>query len=192
VFIVALLATVFSVVGALLAFATRRPDVGVRRLRGLGIGVVAYMALVTSVSLFSTHLMIAPGEDQCSDDWCIAVADVTTRESGDDLIHDVTFRLSSRARVRPQRERFVIAYLLDGTGRRFDAEPAATETPFDVLLEPGQVVTTLRSFRVPRGSSDLGVVVAREGDLAFPRCCIIGEGPFMKWPVVRLDVLDRP
>jgi len=192
VFIVAFLTTVLAVVGVLVAFARGRPDTAVRRLRRLVIGVVVYMTAVTAVSLFSTRQVIAIGTDQCSDDWCIAVADVSTRESGDELLYDVAFRLSSRARGRPQRERFVVAYLIDAEGSRFDAEPESTETPFDVLLDPGQAVVAARSFRVPKGSSGLGVVIAREGDLAFPRCCIIGEGPFMKWPVVKVKGPGRP
>jgi len=44
--------------------------------------------------------------------------------------------------------------------------PSADEPPFDRRLDPG------------------GVVIGREGDFAFPRCCILGEGLFKRWPVV--------
>jgi hypothetical protein len=39
---------------------------------------------------------------------------------------------------------------------------------------------------VPRNTPGLGLIVTREGDIPFPRCCIIGTGIFHKDPMVPL------
>ncbi len=152
-----------------------------RRLRALALAVICYMVIVTGVSLVTPRAVVAFGEDQCSDDWCIAVQGATRSEDG---AVAVTFRVASRARRVTQRERFVVAYLRDSSGRRYDPDPAPGQPPFDVALAPGEFVSTQRVFRVPSAASGLGVVITREGDVPFPRCCIIGSGVFHKDPIV--------
>lgn len=141
------------------------------------------------VSLLSPRRFVDVGDDQCSDDWCIAVTSAGRSPGDTGGAYDVTFRLSSRARRVAQRERFVVAYLRDARGRRYDPDSRAADVPFDVRLEPQQAVTATRRFRVPADAHDLGVIIAREGDIPLPRCCIIGdEGSlFHKKTVVRLE-----
>jgi len=153
-----------------------------RRLRTLALATLAYMTIVAAVSLVMPRAVVALGQNQCSDDWCIAVDDA--RQLTDSTV--VTVRLSSRARRVTQRERFVVVYLRDSGGRRYDPDPAPEEPPFDVALAPGAKVLTKRVFRVPRNTRGLGVIVTREGDIPFPRCCIIGTGVFHKDPIVPL------
>jgi len=154
-----------------------------RRLRTLGVAVLIYMGIVVGVSLLTPRRVLAVGEDQCSDDWCIAVQGAT--RTGDSAIA-VTFRIASRALRVTQRERFVVVYLRDSVGRRYDPDPdpAPGQPAFDVELGPGAFVNTQRVFGVPRQAAGLGVVVTRAGDIPFPRCCIIGTGLFHKDPVV--------
>ena len=154
-----------------------------RRLRTLALTALGYMAIVAITSLATPRAVVGIGERQCSDDWCIAVSGA--RALGDSAVA-VTFTLSSRARRVTQRERFVVAYLRDAAGRRYDAAPVTDQRPFDVPLGPGESVSTERVYRVSRGAGMLGVIVAREGDIPFPRCCIIGTGIFHKDPIVLL------
>ena len=154
-----------------------------RRLRSLGVAVLMYLALVAGVSLLTPRRVLALGADQCSDDWCIAVQAATR---ADDTTRAVTFRLTSRARRVMQRERFVVVYLHNSDGRRFNPEPSPEQPPFDVDLAPGASVLTTRRFRVPRNARGLGVIVTREGDVPFPRCCIIGTGILHKDAIVLL------
>ena len=173
--------------GAMVAALRGRRDRALRRLRRLGIGAGSYMIVVTLVSLVSPRRVAARGEDQCSDDWCIAVTDITRAGTGAlDTFH-VAFRLSSRARRVTQRERFVVAYMRDVTGRRYDASPQDGQAPFDTPLVAGESITTSRTFEVPAHAAGLGVVVAREGGFGFPGCCIIGEGLFHKPPIVYVE-----
>jgi hypothetical protein len=162
------------------ALRGRRAQAG-RRLRTLGVAVLVYMAIVAGVSLLTPRRVLAVGEDQCSDDWCIAVQGAT--RTGDSALA-VTFRLASRALRVTQRERFVVVYLRDADGRRYDPDPTPGQAPFDVELGPGAFVGTQRVFHVPPHAAGLGVVVTRAGDVPFPRCCIIGTGLFHKDPVV--------
>jgi hypothetical protein len=157
-------------------------------LRRLGLAIAAYLGIVAVVSLLSPRRYVRLGQAQCSDDWCIAVTSVRRPPEARGTALEVTFRLSSRARRVAQRERFVVAYLRDARGRRYDPDPSLTDPPFDVRLEPQQAVTTTRRFTVPADAPDLGLVVAREGDFPLPGCCIIGDDGslFHKKTVVRL------
>jgi hypothetical protein len=183
-FIVLFLIALGILAGALVAALRSHPDRARRRLRGLGLGTALYMVVVTVVSVVSPRRVAALGEDQCSDDWCIAVTDIAHTGTGTIDTYTVAFRLSSRARRVTQRERFVVAYMRDGTGQRYDAGPGRGQPPFDASLGPGESRFTSRTFEVAAHAVGIGVVVAREGGLGFPGCCIIGEGPFHKSPVV--------
>ena len=172
-----LLATAISVVVAAARLALGRQRArALALLRWLAAAIVAYLAVVALVGIGTPQRYVARGEPQCSDDWCIAVVDVE-REAGDaGARYTVTFELSSRARRAPQRERFVVAYLRDAAGRRYDAEPDPQAVPFDALLVPQQRVRAQRRFAVPGDVAIAGLVVAHEGPGAwFPACCIVGD-----------------
>lgn len=180
-FIVLFLTAVCVLVSCLVSVLRGRAAQAGRRLRTLGVAVLFYMAIVVGVSLLAPRRVVAVSEDQCSDDWCIAVLGAT--RTGDSAVA-VGFRIASRARRVTQRERFVVVYLRDSDGRRYDPDPAPGQPPFDVELGPGAVVGTQRVFHVPPHAAGLGIVFTRAGDIPFPRCCIIGTGLFHKDPVV--------
>ena len=187
VFILVFLTTVF-LLGRIAGAAVRgRRTVAARRLRFLAAGLAGYMIVVLLVGFVTPRRVVPLGQPQCSDDWCIAVTHAST-QSGRSAARrvDVEFDISSRARRITQRERFVTVYLRDRDGHRYDPAPSADQPPFDVPLGPGQHLSTHRIFVVPDDVHDLGVVVTREGDLAFPRCCIIGDGPLHKPPITLL------
>ncbi len=143
-------------------------------LRRLGLAAIAYLGIVVIVSLASPRRIVHVGDDQCSDDWCIAVTNVRRTPVAAGVSYELTFRLSSRARRVAQRERGVRVYLRDERGRRYDPD-AAADVPFDVRLDPGQQVTTTRVFTVPADVPAVGLIVALGGGLPFPGCCIIGD-----------------
>lgn len=171
---------------AVTALRGRRPAAA-RRLRILGAGLAGYMLVVLLVGAVTPPRELPLGTPQCSDDWCITVVGADGNATGPTGRQvDVTFELASRARRVSQRERFVSVYLRDSSGHRYDPAPAGDQPPFDTLLAPYATIATHRSFRVPETADGLGVVVTREGDFAFPRCCIIGEGPLAKPAVTPL------
>ena len=76
-------------------------------LARLGAAAAAYLVVVIAVSAFSPQRVLRLGDDQCADDWCIAVQGVRCDRTGAGRVYDVTFRLASRARRVAHRERFV-------------------------------------------------------------------------------------
>jgi hypothetical protein len=187
-FIVLFLTGAGTLVAAAVAALGGRRVAARARVRRLGLGAAAYLGVVAIVSVAAPRRFVGLGDDQCSDDWCIAATGVQRRPGPAGLTLDVTFRISSRARRVAQRERNVVVYLRDGRGHRYDPGPEEGGVPFDVRLEPLQQVTTTRAFTVPAGASDVGLVIAR-GGFPFPGCCIIGdEGSLLhKRTIVRLD-----
>ena len=157
-----------------------------RILRRLTVAAVIYLVVVYAVALAAPRRVLAIGEDECSDDWCIAVTDVGPVPEAAADTWDVTFRLSSRARRVSQRERGVVAFVRDGHGRRYDGESGPSAPPFDALLGPSQSLLTHRRFFLPPGEPPGEVVLTRAG-IPFPGCCIIGEATALLHPTaVRL------
>jgi hypothetical protein len=158
-------------------------------LQRLAMAAAAYMSVVVVVSLLTPQRFIVVGEDQCSDDWCIAVRAVNRQSATAAVQYTVAFRLTSRAGRVAQRERSVVVYLRDSRGRRYDPDRDASVVPFDTLLAPRQTLEAVRRFSVPSDAQIVGLVVTREGGTPGPGCCIIGaEGSvFHKRTIVRLD-----
>jgi hypothetical protein len=144
-------------------------------LRRLSIAAAVYFCALLMVSAFTPQRYIAIGDDQCSDDWCIAVQAVHGETTGLGLQYDVTFRLSSRARRVAQRERFVDVYLRGERGREYAPRAEANAVPFDTLLQPGETISATRRFLVPADASIVGLVITRAGGGRFPGCCIIAD-----------------
>jgi hypothetical protein len=145
-----------------------------RILGRLGIAIAAYFGALLGVSLVSPARTLAVGQNDCSDDWCMAVTEAGPIRGPEGPAFQATFRLSSRAGRATQRELGVRVYLRDENGRRYDPEPSEDQPPFDVQLGPLQQVRTSRRFVVPAGARILDVVLTRAG-LPFPGCCIIGD-----------------
>jgi hypothetical protein len=173
-FILLVLATAASLAIAAGAAVTGRRGVARRILMRLAGAAAIYMAVVYAVALASSARVLALGEDECSDDWCMAVTDVREVPASAQSTYDVTFRLSSRARRVSQRERGVLVYMRDAGGRRYAGEAGPADAPFDVRLGPSETVTTHRRFFLPQGTTARDIVLSRAG-IPFPACCIIGE-----------------
>ena len=158
-------------------------------LKCCGIGATVYLGIVVAASVLSPQRFALRGEDQCSDDWCVAVTTSTRTLGPEGDRIEVVFRVSSVARAVAQRERFVAVYLRDTAGHRYDPQADSGGVAFDTLLAPGQSLTAVRHFLVPAAAAIAGVVIAREGAGRFPGCCIIGdEGSLLhKRTIVRLD-----
>lgn len=185
-FILLVLAAVVSLaVAAGAAVSGHRATAG-RVLRRLAVAAGTYLVVVYAVAAVAPGRVLALGEDDCSDDWCVAVTDVRAVPEAAANTWDVTFRLSSRARRVSQRERGVVAFVRDGLGRRYDGESGAADPPFDVRLDPSQVLFTHRRFFLAPGGAPREVVLTRAG-IPFPGCCIIGEANALLHPTaVRL------
>jgi hypothetical protein len=157
-----------------------------RMLRRLGIGAALYFAVAITVSIVSPRRTYHVGDNQCFDDWCIAVVDAQRTELPQAIQYDVRLRLSNRARRVPMGEKGTVVYLVDRQGRRYDPLPDPTDVPVAAMLQPGQSLDATRRFDVARDAQDVGLIYTHEG--GFPiGWLIIGEGGwFGQPPIVRL------
>lgn len=186
-FLAVFFTTVVMLVLAGIAALRRRRARALAFVRRLGIFVGAYLGIVIAVSLLSPPRVLNTDDEQCSDDWCIAVTDAHRQPAADAQSYDVTLRVSSRARRRAQRERGVHVYLMDNRGRCYDPMPDPAVIPFDILLQPQEAVHVTRVFNLPVDAHDPVLVVSHDG--WFPGLFIIGDSGslFHKRPVVRLE-----
>jgi hypothetical protein len=122
-FIAVFLTGVGALIAAAVAAVRRRRADSLAILRRLGLSAVAYFGTIAIVSLASPQHLLDLGDDQCSDDWCIAVANVRKSPGSAGVSYELTFRISSHARCVAQRERGVVVYLVDGHGHRYDPDP---------------------------------------------------------------------
>jgi hypothetical protein len=186
VFIVVLLGSIVTLaLVALFALLGRRKR-AIGLLRRYAIAAAIYLGIVLVVSPIAPRRELRLGEPLCFDDWCITVESAQRTAAASQEAYLVQMRLSSRARGISQRENGLVVYLTDAGGRRFDpvADPAAP--PFNTLLHPLESVVTTRTFTVPRDVEQPALVITHEG--GFPiGWFIIGQGPFHKAPIIRLD-----
>jgi hypothetical protein len=80
-----------------------------------------------------------------------------------------------------------VVYVVDGRGDRFQAMADVSASPFNVLLGPGESVTTTRVFALPADVRDAGLVLEHGG--SGPGLFIIGDDLSLlhKRTVVRLE-----
>lgn len=174
-FIVIVLASV-ATLAAVVASALRghlRP--AAELLAVCSVCLAFYLGVIIVVSLASPQRVLALGEDQCFDDWCIAVDDASRSEAPSRAEYVVTLRVSNRARRIAQRENGVVVYMLDEKGRRFESAANPSAAPLNLLLQPGESVTMPRTFEVSGASGQLMLVVGHEGSTRFPGLFIIGD-----------------
>lgn len=186
-FIAVFFGIIVTLVLAGIAVLRRRRARAIAIVRGLGIFVVLYVGVVILVSLVSPRRVLHVGDDQCWDDWCLAVTNVHRQPAEDAQTYEVTLRICSRAGRRAQRALDARVYLMDDRGRRYDPEPDPTAVPLDTLLQPHEAVSVTRVFRVPADARD-PVLVATHGE-GFPGLFIIGDDASLlhKRTVVELE-----
>ncbi|MGB8267956.1 MAG: hypothetical protein WCE44_16645 [Candidatus Velthaea sp.] len=174
------------VVGALgfaaVAAARRRPAVALGTLRVLGAVLLVYVATVTVVAVCSPQRVFAVGEPRCFDDWCISVTGVRHGSAG---TYTVDFLISSRMRRGPQRERDIVATLIDQDGRTYQARTDANDVPFDTRLDPGQSQAIERTFLISGDARPVALTITHSG--IRPELLIIAsdESAFHKRAIVR-------
>lgn len=176
---------------AALATAAFQAIRGRARLAGnillrLAVSAAVYLGIVALVSVTSPRRVLHPGDERCFDDWCFAVSHVVKAPSTQGVSYTVDLRLFCRARRAAQRENGIEVYLVDARGTRFEPAPAPDATPFNVVLQPGDSVTTTRIFHVAAAAHDLGLVLDHR---VGPGKFIIGDDLSLlhKRTIVRLD-----
>jgi len=162
-FLLALLASVVTlVVAAVSAIRGQRPR-ALRILRLYGACAAGYLASGMAVSFLRPQRIIPVGEPWCFDDWCLTVEKVSRTPAMAQVSYQVGLRISSRARRVTQRAKGAWIYLIDDRGRIYPPAPDASVIPLDVLLQPGESVTTSRVFEIPSGVRRLGLVTGHGG-----------------------------
>ena len=163
--------TAAGAVAAALAIRGKRRK-SFRLIVGIATYVVVYLLAEVVVSVASPPRDFRLNERQCFDDWCFAAEHVDRHPDGERHVYTVTFRISSRARRRQQRERGVGVYLLDDRGRRYEPKSDAQAVPFSRLLQPGASYVATRQFAAPADATILGVVLTHG---KFPGIFIISD-----------------
>ena len=185
-FLALVLASAVTLIYAAVAALARGRTGALGILRRLGIGAVVYLGIVAVVGLLAPRRVIQAGEPWCFDDWCLSVEGVSRTPSPPRVAYHVALRIFSRARRVSQRALGAWIYVLDRDNNRYAPEPDSSAVPLDVLLGPGESVSTSRTFRVPSGAGGLRLITGHGG--AWIDTFIIGAGSslFHKRTYIRL------
>jgi hypothetical protein len=143
---------------------------------------------VVVVALFSPQRVLNVGEPWCFGDWRLSVENVGRTPEPPLVYYNVSLRIFSQARRVSQRAKGAWIYVIDQRGNRCAPEPDPSAAPLDVLLHPGESITTARLFKLPADAAGLGLVTGHGGPDCFPGCFIIGDNAslFHKRTFVRL------
>jgi hypothetical protein len=175
-FLAAALATTVTLLAVALLASSGRRAKALKVLEVLGICVVLYLGTGLTVSLLKPQRVFPIGDPWCADDWCLSVQQVTQTPAQSYVSYNVSLRIFSRARRVAQRARGAWLYMIDDRGRRYSPQPDPSEVTLDVLLQPGESVTTSRVFRIPGGAHVVGVVTEHGGPYCGPMdILVIGE-----------------
>jgi hypothetical protein len=186
-FILLFLTSVGVLLAALIALLRGWRERAGRIVLRWAICAAVYLMIVYAVVLTKPRRYLSVGDERCWDDWCAAVDGATRTPDESGAVYTAKIRLFSRARGADQRVNGVQMYLTDSQGRRWDPEPAESETPFDTLLHAGESKITTRNFHVPSDAHEVGLVMLH--GMGAPVCLIIGEEGCVssKRTVIRLD-----
>lgn len=188
-FLASALAAIVSLVTAAAFAIGGRGARSLTILKRLGVAVLAYAALFVIVAGASPQKVMHPGDPWCFDDWCLSVEGVTQMPTPVGTYYTVSFRVFSEAKRVSQRAKNAWIYLIDVRGVRYAPQANASETPLDVLLQPGESVQTSRTFLVPNGVHGLGLITGHGGGGSYCMSPIIGEGGclFNKPTMIRIE-----
>jgi hypothetical protein len=171
-FLVAMLATLVAAIRILWCLARGAPGVARRTAVGWAVGALVYFTVLLVVSRVQSGRVVPLGDDECFDDWCIAV---TAMERHDGRMV-VTLRVSNHGRGRTQAEPDAYVYLRDDGGHELQPSALATAEATASLgdqVPPGQAQTVQAVFDVRSDDNSLSLVKARRA--RFPGIVIIGD-----------------
>jgi len=185
VFLAAFAVSLFALIAAAIAALRGSIPRAFSILRVWLICCAVYMAASVGVAYAGPQRILQVGDPWCFDDWCLTVKNV--QRAGPN--YTVNMTISSQAKRVTQRANGAWIYLRDENDKHYD--PAASDVPLDVVLRPGESVAAMRSFGVPAGVGQLGLVTGHGG----PPCgvmslIIIGNGGclFHKQTMIRLPI----
>jgi hypothetical protein len=161
-----------------------------RILSRLGLCAAVYVGMVAVVGWLSPRRVLNPGDPWCFDDWCLSVEKVSSTPAPPGMAYRVSLRIFSQARRVSQRANGAWVYLIDGRGNRYAPEPDSSATRLDVLLQPGESVSASRTFNVPAGAQDLGLITGH-GPAWIPYFIIGDDASLLHKPTyVRITALS--
>ncbi len=171
-FLVAMLATLVAAMRTLWSLSTGARGVARRTTVRWAVGALAYFAVLVVVSMVQPTRVVPLGDDECFDDWCIAVTSVEPA----DARMVVTLRVSNRGRGRTQAEPDAYVYLRDNEGRVLPPLGPSTAHATASLgdqIPAGQSQTVRVEFDMPPDGHAWSLVKARR--TRFPGSVIIGD-----------------
>jgi hypothetical protein len=189
-FLASALAAIVTLLTAAVAGIRGRGDRAVAILKRLGVAVAAYIALALIVGAATPQQIMSVGEPWCFDDWCLSVEGVTKMPMPAGVSYTISLRIFSDAKRVEQRAKGAWIYLIDPRGVRYAPLSDSTETPLDVLLQPGESVRTSRTFMVPNGVHGLGLITGHGGGYCSLFPLIIGQGGciFNKPTMIKIEL----
>src|SRR5208282_958958 len=189
-FLLMFLISLVALAAAAIAAIRGRRSSALRILLVYGLCAAGYLAAGIAVDFWKPQRVIPAGDPWCFDDWCLTVEKVSRTQAAARISYQLELRISSRARRAAQRAKGAWIYLIDHQGRRYSPDPDPTAIPLDVLLQPGESVTTARVFEVPADARGLGLVTGHGGPYCGPMdLLVIGAGGclFHKPAMIRIE-----
>ena len=130
---------------------------------------LGYMAVLVGVSLEQKADVVPPGTERCFGVLCFAVTGVTqprgflVRGEEPERLLQVAVRMRNTDREHAAAEDGLVAYLVDGQGRRWEPVPGLGGVRLTTRLAAGGSALSEPVFRVAKDATDLRVVLRHSG-----------------------------
>ncbi|RXH55091.1 hypothetical protein [Granulicella sibirica] len=156
--------TAIGVLGTLLALATGdRPRARRSVLWIVGV-LVVYVGAVVLTGHFQAQRVLVPGQEECFDRICYAVAGVQSvgefKGRGGGRLLQVAVRVANRSGEQ-RAVNGIEAYLMDGSGSKWGRTVGLGGVPLTLRLPAGGQTESQPVFRVEGGDGELSLVLTR-------------------------------
>ena len=157
-FVVALAVVVLVLTSAgMLAF--RKFRLSAKALQAMAGVVGVYLVVLIAVSLLTPQKIGGAGQSYCLDIWCIAIEKVSPMPARNQIAYKVDVRIFSDANTVKTSGKGFSLFLVDERGRRFPMVKDTSVIPFDLSLDPGQLVNTSLTFVTAADARELFLTV---------------------------------
>ncbi len=169
-FIATFLFVSVSALAAVILLVWRRNAAAKKMSLVFAVYLSVYFGILIATSILSKQRMVAMGENQCFDEWCLRVVDVAyaaAPKSGNTLAI-VTMEVSNRGRARPQSEPQTFVYIVDDRGNTYwQSREAQAEyershgrsRALTSMITAGDTISVKQIFELPKNVGHLALII---------------------------------
>jgi len=182
--------TVIGILGVILSYRRREYTATRRNLIWIAGVWLIYIGMLLTVSLIARPLLIPPGQEQRIGDLGFTVVHTEAQPgflaSHGERVLRISIRITNHSQAARERDRWVMAYLVDSQNRRWFQIPGLQGIPLSTNIAPGDSVLSQPVFKVAADTTGLRLVLTHGPRL--PNLLVVGDRDSLLHPSVSVPL----